>query len=223
MNFFSRFVTSSSMLAALVLATTNARAATFGWSGFTNGAGSGAGTAWLVPGNWTNNLGTPTNTDIAFFGAGGTGTNIGFNFQAPPATSTNIGAIVLGAGSTVDRYIGSSATAAGQATWLYFYGSGTGLLTNAVTGRTLFLNPLAAGGSGNGMTNVLLTSGVIEAVGNIQINNSIAEAGGSRTITKTGAGSLTLGAQITFSGKTIINGARIASAQTFRGRSLLIN
>src|SRR5262245_38980905 len=102
MNFFSRFVTYGSVFAALVLATINARAATFGWSGFTNGAGSGAGTTWLTPGNWTNNAGTPTNTDIAFFGAGGTVTNVAFALAGAPANSANWGAIVLGTGSTID-------------------------------------------------------------------------------------------------------------------------
>jgi autotransporter-associated beta strand protein len=186
-----------------------ARAATFGWSGNNTGPGSGAGSAWLTAGHWTNNLGTPTNTDLALFGAGGTATSIGFNFNVPPITSTNIGAIVLGAGSTVDRIIGNSSTTVGIQTRMYHHGLGGGLITNAVAGRTLTFNAFA-GGSGNGMTNILLNSGVIEAVGNIAINTSIGEAGGARTITKTGNGTLTLGAQNTFSGKMIVNAGILA-------------
>ena len=94
------------LLAGLLAA--EARAATFGWSGSGAGPGSGAATAWLTAGNWTNNSGFPTNTDIALFGSAGTGTAIGYNFNLPPITTTNIGAIVLGTGSTVDRSIGNS-------------------------------------------------------------------------------------------------------------------
>jgi autotransporter-associated beta strand protein len=205
------FKTLGCMLAAWLIAsgTGVARAATFGWSGNTTGPGSGAGSAWLTAGHWTNNLGTPTNTDLALFGAGGTATSIGFNFNAPPITSTNIGAIVLGAGSTVDRIIGNSSTTVGIQTRMYHHGLGGGLITNAVAGRTLTFNAFA-GGSGNGMTNILLNSGVIEAVGNIAINTSIGEAGGARAITKTGNGTLTLGAQNTFSGKMIVNAGTLA-------------
>jgi autotransporter-associated beta strand protein len=192
-----------------------ARAATFGWSGSGSGPGSGANTAWLTTGNWTNNSGFPTNTDIALFGSAGTGTAIGYNFNTALITTTNIGAIVLGAGSTVDRSIGNSSTTAGIQTRFYYHGVDGGLITNAVPGRTLTFNAFN-GGSGNGMTNILMNSGVIEAVGNIVFNATIGEAGGARSITKTGPGLLVLNAQNTFSGKMIVNGGTVVIADENR-------
>ncbi len=197
-------------LIALIALAPTAGAATFGWSGSGVGPGTGTGTNWLTAGNWTNNAGTPGSADIAFFGPGGSATSISFPFNLPPLNSTNIGAIVLGAGSTVDRTIGNNSTTAGILSRLFHSGVGGGLITNAVSGRTLTLAPFVSGGSGNGMTNILLASGVIEAVGNIVINTSIGEAGGARTITKTGNGTLTLGNVNSLSGKMIVNAGTLA-------------
>ena len=175
---------------------------TFGWSGSGSGPGSGANTAWQTIGNWTNNA-LPGVADIVFFGSAGSGTSIGFNFNGPAAGSTNLGAIVLGGGSTVNRTIGNSSTTAGIATRLYLNGVGGGLLTNSESARTLTLAPFA-GGSAVAMTNVLVNSGVIEAVGPVVISANIIEAGGARTITKTGPGTLTLSGTNAYTGKTIV-------------------
>src|SRR5688572_23898966 len=142
------FKTLGCVLAAWLLASDPgaARAATFGWSGSGTGPGSGGGNAWLTVGNWTNNAGTPTNGDIAFFGAGGSVSAIGFNLNTATVTTTNWGAIVLGAGSTIDRTIGNSATTATQSN-IFLYGAGGGLMTNAVSGRTLTIAPFAQGGT----------------------------------------------------------------------------
>jgi autotransporter-associated beta strand protein len=194
----------------LAMATPTLRAATFGWSGSGTGPGSGANTAWQTVGNWTNNSGLPGSADFVWFGSAGSGTSIGFNFNGPPAAgSSNIGAIVLGAGSTVDRTIGNSSTTAGIATRFYLNGISGGLITNAVSGRTLTLAPYA-GGSTVAMTNVLVNSGVIEAVGNVTISANIIEAGTGKGITKTANGILTLSGTNAFTGKTIVNAGILA-------------
>ena len=131
-----------------------ARAATLNWSG---GAG-GAGTAWLTPSNWANLTLLPTTNDIVLFGAAGTASGIGINFNGINVTNTYVGAIVLGGGSTIDRIIGNSSTTGNGL--LNIVGVGVGLLTNAVSGRTLSLvvsNPAGTGGTFS-MTNVVFPS-----------------------------------------------------------------
>ena len=187
-----------------------ARAATFGWSGFGTGAGTGAGTAWLTAGNWTNNLGTPTNLDIALLSLGGTVSGLGFNFNLPPpATTTNIGVITLGVGSTIDRTIGNSSTTVGIQTRMYHFGVSGGLFTNAVAGRTLSFLPFASGGSGNGMTNVIMAAGNIEAVGNINFISQLTDDGVARNITKSGGGQLILATNNAFLGTFTVNAGGI--------------
>ncbi len=207
---------STALCAALAgLLAGQAHAATFGWSGSGTGAGSGANSTWLTAGNWTNNSGTPTNIDIALFGAGGTATSIQFNFNGPPITTTNIGAIVLGAGSTVDRTIGNNSTTAGINTRFYLHGTSGGILTNAVAARTLTLAPFASG-SGNAMTNVLMVNSFIEAVGNIVWSANIIENTAGLGFTKSGAGILTLNGTNAFTGKVIVNAGTLAIADENR-------
>jgi hypothetical protein len=91
----------------LLAGLTEARAADFGWSGFGSGPGSGANNAWATVGNWTNNSGLPTSADFAIFGAAGSATNIGIAFPSLAAANSNLGAILLVGGSTVDRFIGN--------------------------------------------------------------------------------------------------------------------
>ena len=116
-----------------------ARAATFGWSGSGAGPGFGTSTTWLTAGNWTNNSGTPVAGDIALFGTNGSATAISINFNTATSVQSNVGAIVLLGGSppSFDRAIGNNSTASDGV--LTISGVGSGLLTNAVAGRTLSL------------------------------------------------------------------------------------
>ncbi len=174
-------------------------AATFGWSG-----GAGAGNAWLTAANWTNNSATPTNGDIALFALGGSATAIGFNLNGAPVTTTNMGAIVLGVGSTLDRTIGNSSTSAGALSNLFLYGTGGGLLSNLVAARTLTIAPFAQGGTTVPLSLRLMSGGIIHADGAINIVSLITEDV-SRGITKTGAGVLTLSTNNLFSGGMLIS------------------
>ena len=85
-----RILFATVLCAATLVAPSTLRAATFGWSG-----GSGAGTAWLTPGNWTNNS-TPSTNDLVLFGLGGTATGIGINLNGIQVSNTYVGAVVLG-------------------------------------------------------------------------------------------------------------------------------
>ncbi|MFM1770323.1 MAG: hypothetical protein RJA22_2852 [Verrucomicrobiota bacterium] len=178
-------------------------AATFGWSGSGSGGGSGANTAWLTAGNWTNNSGFPTNIDFALFGAAGPATSIGFNFNAPAQNTTNMGLIAQISGRTNDVGIGNSSGTAGIQTRLYHFGVGGMLLSN-ITGRTLTFQPFA-GGSGNGMTNVIMAAGTVQANGNIRFLSSLTDAGTARNITKTGVGQLILGTNNNYLGNFIVS------------------
>lgn len=189
-----------SLAAALLLGLSlPIHAATFGWSG-----GAGAGSAWLDSANWTNNAGLPGSSDIALFGAGGTATSIGFNFNGPPAGSTNLYGITLGLGSTVDRSIGnSSPTVAGS---LFLNALGGGGISNLVAARTLNLVPHITGGAaGFPMTISLASNLVVHSDGTVNIYAPIRSVGGNYGLIREGTGSVVLLTNNTYTGSTIVN------------------
>ncbi len=187
MNPYPQFLVRVLLAIHLLAGLTEARAAVFSWSGSGAGPGSGANNAWTTVGNWTNNLGLPVAGDTVLFGLGGSATNIGIAFPSLTSVQSNIGAIVLSGGSTVDRFIGNSSTSADGV--LTLSGAGGGLITNSVSGRTLFILSNTAAGT-RFMSLLLPNAGTIEAVGNVQILVGVTGAG---AIAKTGAGTLILG------------------------------
>ena len=194
-----------------------ARAATFGWTGANAlGGGSGAGTAWLAPLNWTNSVASPplpTTNDIAWFGSAGTIGTIGINFNGINATNTYLSGIVLGAGSTIDRTIGNSSTTAGGTLNLAGVNGG---VSNLVSARTLTLAPYG-GGNTFPMTLTLLSNVTFNASAGAS-NVVTAVLLGTGNLTNTGAGQLALLTNNTRTGKTIlVGGALLITNETGLG------
>lgn len=166
--------------------------ATITWTG-----DDGSGTVWNQSLNWSSTV--PGSTDIAVLGAAGSATQIGIDLTSGTNNGAGqqiVGRISLDAASTLSRTIGNSSATAGT---LRIAGVSAVLLENLNAGLTLTLAPTVLGGS-QPMA-LLLSSGTIDAVGDIHISSDIS----GTAFTKTGGGVLTLTGTNTYTGNTTIS------------------
>ena len=181
------------LVAALTGQTT--RAADVPWDGGT----SGTGTAWTTAANWAGNV-LPTSADNAIFGSSNLVTLFTVN-----NTSQQVGSITVGADRPNSFSIRSLSSANGT---LVLNGVGGILLsnasptagltfTNSSAGPTIMALTLAASGD-------IYCGGIGASAGRIVVYSSIGESGGSRSITKTGPGSLRLWGVNSYSGNTTV-------------------
>ncbi len=169
---------------------------------------STSSTAWATAANWQSNLiggsTTSTNNDIALFSSSGVLSSIGLNFSNL-GTPFYLGTIQVTSGP---RTFGSSASTSGNITL-----NGTGansLVLDNQSASAMSVN--AFNGSTVGAMFVRLTAAnsTINAGGDIGIAAQLIESPAGRSITKTGAGTLTFSNQNLYTGSTTISTGTLA-------------
>jgi autotransporter-associated beta strand protein len=172
-----------------------------------DGGPANNGTEWTEPANWDINPTTSTETvpgphDNATFAAAGTEPTIGINMAGATnngSANQAVGSITIAAGSSRDITLQNSSSTSGTFTINGFVG--TLIKNNSFKALTIQNGPL-----GN-LTVVLGGSGEISNLGLVSIFSPVT---GPRTLTKTGAGLLVLGAANTYSGSTIVSSGTLS-------------
>src|SRR5581483_9851771 len=147
--------------------------------------GSGSANSWSIPQNWLNSSGTaiaPQNGDVLIF-------------DANPPFLSNINDISgLGINGMTFTAAASSFSLGGTNALTL-----NGDLSDASPNAQIITTPLILGGS---------RTFFVDANGSLTVNGLVSDTGGAN-LTKTGAGSLALGANNTFTGNTILDGGAL--------------
>lgn len=159
-----------------------------------DGGGSGTGSLWLSSANWFAD-GLPGSNSIVVFASTGSAATIGLDMAAATGSVIHLGQLNV---TAADRTFENVSTTSNGIVNLYAL---NGLLLSNDASTVVFRN-----GPSRTLGLRLLANGEIYAGGTVAITNAIvSEAGGARRITKTGPGTLLLGATNTFSGGTVVN------------------
>ena len=211
------------LIGALFSITPNAKAAQYVWTGGTAGTSG----SWKTAGNWNvGSLGTttlatvePTSADNLLLtkGAANTATSGSSTLTSTSWTLQDIA--IDSAFATVSRVLqnGTSGTTATSITLVGGRAAANGNILSSSSaysfsirnGTTGALN-LILGTSGN--INVDNSSTLSASTGRINLQSAVSETGGARSITKTGAGNLTLEGNNTFSGGVTISAGSVGYA-----------
>ncbi len=163
--------------------------------------------SWNTPANWTPNTGFPNGLDDL----ASLTNNITADSQVSLAAPVTIGGLDIGDASGDNAFIVS----AGQSL-TFDVGTGSATLNRTATGLGADIISTAI------ILADPLTASVTTATGSLAINGAISETGGARTLTKSGAGVLSLGAANMYTGGTILsNGTLILNHVSALGAGTL--
>ena len=215
---------SAALLIGLIFSLTpSAKAAQYVWTGGTAGSGG----AWKTAGNWNvGSLGTTTVATVAPTSADnllltkGTANTLTTGSSTLTAASWTLQDIAIDSTfATVARVLNNS-TGGATASSITLVGGRAAANGNILSsssaysfsirnGDTAALN-LILGTSGN--INVDNSSTLSNFTGRINLQSAVSETGGARSITKTGAGNLTLEGNNTFTGGVTISAGSVGYA-----------
>ncbi|MEY4385168.1 MAG: hypothetical protein RLY20_451, partial [Verrucomicrobiota bacterium] len=208
-----RLLSAFGLLAGILAVGLPGNAADITWSG---GVTANTGTRWNATTNWSGGV-VPTNVDNAIFDSVGTVTTCAIDFSSNAGTQ-QVGSVTIGSGRGGNLSIRALTTSTRSGN-LVLNGIGGILLSNAsTTARVTF----EAASTGTNLSLTLATSGIIDCTsvnpllppgtgGQIAISSPINEIGGSRSITKTGTGTLYLqNGTNTYTGTTTVSAGALA-------------
>ena len=178
-----------------------------------NYTGSSGG-AWLTSGNWSPS-GVPTSAQLAAFA--GTQTSVGINMNTNGGET--VGAIEVERGKTNDILIGnSSGSTSGNLTinGVIVNGIENVVLRNNDNNLLTLQNPLVAQTT---LMNIALANPTnnkiaIDSSGGITLSSAITSASGPVSVSGTGAGTVTLSGQNTYTSVTNVEGATLRLNRT---------
>jgi autotransporter-associated beta strand protein len=227
-NNMSKNLNSNLSLGAIFLGlslffTPNAKAAQYVWTG----GAAGTGGAWKTPGNWNvGSLGTttvatvvPTSADNLLLTKGTTLTATSGS-STLTATSWTLQDIAIDSTfATVSRVLNNS-TGGTAATSITLVGGRAAANGNILSSSSAYSFSIRNGDTGalnlilgtSGNINVDNSSTLSASTGRINLQSAVSETGGARSITKTGAGNLTLEGNNTFSGGVTISAGSVGYA-----------
>jgi len=216
---------STAVLIGLILSLMpNAKAAQYGWTGGTAGTSG----AWKTVGNWNvGSLGTttvatvaPTSADNLLLTKGAANT-AGTGSSSLTAGSWTLQDIAIDNtfAATVSRVLNNT-TSTSTASSITLVGGRAAANGNILSSSSAYSFSIRNGDTGalnlilgtSGNINVDNSSTLSASTGRINLQSAVSETGGARSITKTGAGNLTLEGNNTFSGGVTISGGSVGYA-----------